>query len=574
LTDDPQYPRGQSKLDEANDTSPSHRLMDAKPPSRRGSRALASGVTSGVTSSVGSSNAGHNAAYGVLSEGSRFGAYVVGACIGQGGMARVYRAEHEGLQRQVALKVLSDGLGKDSDGHERFLREARIAAAIKHPNVVNIFDVGVHHGTPYLVMELLEGTDLDAYVETKGRLDEATIMDVIVPIAAGLAAVHDAGIVHRDLKPGNIFLARGRNDEIEPRLLDFGISKSSGPDQMKLTSARGLLLGTPFYMSPEAARGTEMTPLSDQYALGVVLYECATGVNPFTQATSFAEVVRRVTTGEFPPVASHNPLLSKRMVAIIERAMHLDPARRFPDIRAMGRELLVLAGQRTRVTWGLSFTDLIPRGALARVQHGSDGAMTGRQRQGKKSSRAWFALPAALGVVGLIGGSWAVDKDRKRARSELAATMPRTGSAPIESDSAHALALRPVAQPEPAPGALPAAAPRLLGQRLTEQRLAAADVEDTRDVGSRSEVEDSVNTATSTRAATPTIDLAVEMERALAKAPRAERRRVIRRTPAAAPKAQAAQQAEEKPEWISGRQASAPGSRGANRGTNNAPILD
>jgi eukaryotic-like serine/threonine-protein kinase len=279
-------------------------------------------------------------------------------------MARVYRAEHEALQRQVALKVLLDPSGS-ADGHERFLREARIAAAIKHPNVVNIFDVGVDGSTPYLVMELLEGVDLDAFMAGKPRLDEATTMDIIVPIAGALAAVHEAGIVHRDLKPGNIFLARGRNDEIEPRLLDFGISKSVG-DQLKLTYAQGPVMGTPYYMSPEAAAGGEMTPLSDQYALGVVLYECVTGVNPFAGASSFPEVVHRVTLGDCKPVALQNPQLSRRLAAIIERAMQVDPARRFADMRAMGRELLMLAGQRTRITWGLSFNNL-PSGGPPRM---------------------------------------------------------------------------------------------------------------------------------------------------------------------------------------------------------------
>ena len=206
-------------------------------------------------------------------EGTRIGGYLLQECIGQGGMARVYRAEHEGLQRQVAVKVLLEARG---EGHERFLREARIAAAIKHRNVVNIFDVGVDRGIPFLVMELLEGADLDSFMGGKNRLDEATTMEIIVPITSALSTVHDAGIVHRDLKPGNIFLARGGNDELEPRLLDFGISKSVG-DQLRLTSTHGPVLGTPFYMSPEAASGAEMTPLSDQYALGVVLAPATRG---------------------------------------------------------------------------------------------------------------------------------------------------------------------------------------------------------------------------------------------------------------------------------------------------------
>lgn len=287
-------------------------------------------------------------------EGSKFGVYVVGPCIGEGGMARVYRAEHAGLKRQVALKVMTQGFARDSEGRERFLREARIAAAIKHPNVVNIFDVGVCQGIPYLVMELLEGEDLEKVLLSKGVLDEGTIIDLVVPVVAGLVAVHDAGIVHRDLKPGNIFLARGRNDEIEPKLLDFGISKASGKDHLKLTAANGSLMGTPFYMAPEAVQGAEMTPLSDQYALGVVLRECATGKNPF-EGNNFAEVVGLISNARYSAISEVNPRLSKRFAAIIDRAMSLDPKNRFEDMRGMGRQLLMLAGQRTRITWGLTF---------------------------------------------------------------------------------------------------------------------------------------------------------------------------------------------------------------------------
>src|SRR5262245_6364863 len=249
---------------------------------------------------------------------------------------------------------MTQGFARDSEGRERFLREARIAAAIKHPNVVNIFDVGVCQGIPYLVMELLEGEDLEKVLLSKGALDESTIIDLVVPFVAGLVAVHDAGIVHRDLKPGNIFLARGRNDEIEPKLLDFGISKASGGEHMKLTAATGSLMGTPFYMAPEAVQGAEMTPLSDQYALGVVLRECATGKNPF-EGNNFAEVVGLISSARYTSINEVNPRLSKRFAAIIERAMSLDPKNRFEDMRAMGRQLLMLAGQRTRITWGLTF---------------------------------------------------------------------------------------------------------------------------------------------------------------------------------------------------------------------------
>jgi serine/threonine protein kinase len=540
-----------------DDSQPPGNSVERKGPRSSGTERsdTAAGLQKRVSREQGSSP-------GVLTENSRFGAYVVGECIGQGGMARVYRAEHEGLQRQVALKVLLDGLGKDSDGHERFLREARIAAAIKHPNVVNIFDVGVHQGTPYLVMELLEGVDLDAFVETKNRLDEATIMDIVVPIAGALAAVHDAGIVHRDLKPGNIFLARGRNDEIEPRLLDFGISKSMRPDQMKLTSARGLVMGTPFYMSPEAARGAEMTPLSDQYALGVVLYECATGVNPFTPANSFAEVVQRVTTGTFQPVATHNALLSKKMVAIIERAMQLDPERRFPDMRAMGRELLMLAGQRTRITWGLSFNQLAPLS-----NHPKAAASFAKAKKSRGSRRALLAVPAVVAAL-LLAGAWTVSRQQHNDRlaDATAGAAPLTAPDTHEMDSAQALALRPNL-----PSAEPSPAPRDLAPVVADK---SADRPELDPVGQALPRETALDAKPAPAAGGGGTEVAVAVRDALRKPPRSRTGSRKRSNPTAALAAPAISVADT-PDWAPAASRTAAASdTAAHRGTNNAPILD
>jgi serine/threonine protein kinase len=342
--------------------------------------------------------------------GARFDGYVLGKCIGHGGMAHIFQAEHEGLRRQVALKALGAMFARDAEGRERFLREARIAAAIKHPNVVNLFDVGVYAETPYLVMELLEGADLDALLEPKKPLPEDTLLDIMIPVVAGLAAVHDAGVVHRDLKPGNIYLARGARGEIVPKLLDFGISKSMGSEQLKVTSANGLLMGTPAYMSPEALRGEEMTPASDQYSFGIVLYECATGVNPFAVST-FAETVRLITSGEFPRPSTHNPALSRRLESIIERALSLEPEDRFADVRELGRELLSLAGQRTRLTWGLSFGDTaslaapeLTRKLTARLTHVRDTQSQSRTRPQRRRlhNALAVAIPLALLATGLV----------------------------------------------------------------------------------------------------------------------------------------------------------------------------
>jgi eukaryotic-like serine/threonine-protein kinase len=378
---------------------------------------------------------------GALAPGGQFGVYRVGACIGEGGMARIYQAEHAGLRRQVALKVLLDASTRAPEGRERFLREARIAAAIKHPNVVNIFDVGVHDDTAFLVMELLTGTDLEQLIEERGALDEATIVDIMIPVLAGLTAVHDAGVVHRDLKPGNVFLAQGRYDEVDPKLLDFGICKAPGPEQLRLT-ANGMLIGTPFYMSPEGLRGEEMTPSSDQYSLGVVMYECATGTNPFG-ATTFAEIFRLIGAGQYPLPSSIRPQISKRLERIILRAMNLDPAQRFKDLREMGRELLLLAGQRTRITWSLSFGEIErPKASGTQTwkvpQGSSPPAAPPDEPRGRK--RALFALPLLLLAAAAVLGSSGVFSSRAREEPRL----PRPSAAPV------AVAPAPAALNEPA----------------------------------------------------------------------------------------------------------------------------
>jgi serine/threonine-protein kinase len=369
-------------------------------------------------------------------------------------MARIYRAEHEGLRRSVALKVLLDGFAQDPEGHERFLREGRIAAAIKHPNVVNIFDVGFQDSTPYLVMELLEGQDLEALMYSQGSMPESALVDIIVPIVAGLAAVHDAGVIHRDLKPGNIFLARGRNDEIEPKLLDFGISKAAESEQFKLTTARGLLMGTPLYMSPEGIQGGEITPLSDQYSLGVVLYECCTGFNPFA-ADTLAETVRRVTMGDFPPVAQQNPAVSKRMARIVGRAMSLDPSHRFSSLREMGRELLYLAGQRTRITWSLSFGEVNPK-RTGNASVLSSSASSGSTPPPARSYGRYSSVAAILFGVVLFGAAGALLWSAQSTDPEV----PTVALHSLKGEAASTPGAAPVPPGSVAPPASNASAPK------------------------------------------------------------------------------------------------------------------
>lgn len=403
-----------------------------------------------------------------LTPGSTFGVYEVGPCIGEGGMARIYQAEHAGLGRKVALKVLIDDFARDSDGRKRFLREARLAAAVKHPNVVNIFDVGLYDDIPYLVMELLEGQDLEQLLGAKGRVDEGLLIDIMIPVLAGLSAVHDAGIVHRDLKPGNIFLAKGRHNDLEPKLLDFGISREERQERFKLTT-NPMILGTPLYMAPETLQRNEVTPRSDQYSVAVMMYECATGCTPYEGAT-FPELATLITTGQYVAPAAVNPELSKRLVRIIERAMSLQPTERFADVREMGRELLSLAGQRTRITWGLSFGDTgegQPESTLpvGRSIQAAPSAPPPAHRR-RPPTPQWFWFAPLLLVAALF--AW-----HSRGLSERAGSRSGPPTAPREESRGPAASTQPGADMAPLFRA-PSASPTDLGSPRAATDLAAA----------------------------------------------------------------------------------------------------
>ncbi|MEY2933978.1 MAG: hypothetical protein RL033_4727 [Pseudomonadota bacterium] len=289
-----------------------------------------------------------------LPAGSQLGNYVVLACIGRGAMANVYRAEHSLLNKQVALKVMASALHASTEARQRFLREARAVAAIQHANVVTISDAGLFEGTPYLVMELLEGEDLEQHLQHHGPFAASELIALALPLVAALAAAHDAGVIHRDLKPGNIFLARGSADEVVPKLLDFGISKfasSSEPPNLAVT-AFDQLIGSPLYLPPEALQGSrKLTARSDQYSLGVVLYECITGRAPFYH-DDLVPLLNAICEGSCPAPCQLRRETPPALEQVILRAMSVDPRQRFAHIRELGQALLELADPHAQHRWG------------------------------------------------------------------------------------------------------------------------------------------------------------------------------------------------------------------------------
>jgi serine/threonine protein kinase len=265
------------------------------------------------------------------------GRYRIEALLGRGGMGVVYGAIHELTQRRVALKLV-DSEGADQPAlHDRFLSEARTAAAVRHPNVVDVLDMGTHAGSPYLVMELLEGCSLDALLEKKQALSFAQILDWMFPLMGALASLHEAGIVHRDVKPSNIFLShsgRGR-PTLVPKLLDFGLARALS--DARLTRS-GVVLGTPLYMAPEHAAGAQVGPQADVWSMGVVLFECVTGVLPFT-STDRSALAAQILAGHVRSVRQVRADVPPALASVIDNALQRELGVRHASMRAFAQAL-------------------------------------------------------------------------------------------------------------------------------------------------------------------------------------------------------------------------------------------
>ena len=269
-----------------------------------------------------------------LSRGSRLGPYEILAPLGAGGMGEVWRARDDRLGREVAIKTLPDSLALDADARARFTREARAVAALSHPNVLAIFDVGENAGVAYAVTELLDGVSLRSHLGD-GPLAPRRVADWALQIAEGLAAAHEKGIVHRDLKPENIFVTRdGR-----VKLLDFGLARreeeAARDDARTLTRAArtdpGTVLGTAAYMAPEQARGLPTDHRSDLFSFGAVLWEMLAGRRVFPGASA-AEVMASVLR-DVPPALPATSGLADALAEVAGHCLEKDPVQRFQSAR-------------------------------------------------------------------------------------------------------------------------------------------------------------------------------------------------------------------------------------------------
>jgi Tol biopolymer transport system component len=318
-----------------------------------------------------------------LPSGTKLGPYEIQSPLGAGGMGEVYRAHDGRLDRTVAIKVLPASFSADRDRLQRFAQEARAAAALNHPNILSIFDIGEDHGAPYVVSELLEGETLRDRLRS-GPLPIRKATDYALQVMRGLAAAHEKGIVHRDLKPENLFLT----EDGRAKILDFGLAKltlpatqsESGDAPTIQATEPGLVMGTVGYMSPEQVKGKPADARSDIFAFGAILYEMISGKRAF-HGDSTAETMSSILKDDPPELTETNRNVSPALERIVRHCLEKNPAERFQSARDVAFNLEALTDISTAR----------PSGAVRAIPE-------------ETSSRRWL-LPA-LGVL-LLLASWA-----------------------------------------------------------------------------------------------------------------------------------------------------------------------
>ncbi|HVL53386.1 MAG TPA: Stk1 family PASTA domain-containing Ser/Thr kinase, partial [Vitreimonas sp.] len=347
------------------------------------------------------------------------GRYRLIELLGQGGMATIYRARDNQLERDVAVKLLRPEYGRDPDFLSRFRQEAQAAASLNHPNVVSVFDYGQDNAGPFIVMELIDGEDLSAIIRRTGALPPRQAARLTADAARALEVAHRRGIVHRDVKPGNIMV--GRDGRV--KVTDFGIARAVAEAQMTLP---GTTLGSVHYFSPEQARGEATTPGSDVYSLGIVLYELLTGRRPWGGDSAAAIAMARL-SGAVPSPSAARAGIPPALEAIVRRAMSLDPAARYATGGALAEVLDGFLADQGASSSGLGAAGagLVPAG------HADEPGAT---------SAATLAGAAGVGAAGAAGAG-------------AAATARPTGPATVASGVARPNASRVPYAPDAYAGA-------------------------------------------------------------------------------------------------------------------------
>ncbi len=335
--------------------------------------------------------------------GETIGPFRLVGRLGAGGMGEVYLAEDTRLGRKVALKLLSRSLVGDSQSRKRFLREARLASALDHPNICTIHDIGEASGHLYIAMQYIEGKTLRQLIVDR-PLDSASLLPISLQVADGLAAAHAHGIIHRDIKSSNIIITpRG-----QAKVLDFGLARplEKETDREGELTLTGIVMGTPAYMSPEQARGAALDQRSDIFSFGVVLYEMATGRIPF-RGKSKAEVMNAVINHSHLPAGELNPNVPPELAAVIDRALSKESNERYQSIGEMISALRCVASQI-----GIQAQSVSSFGALSET---TAPYTPPRQTSATQSEHKLPARKIALAIgLALVGFAFAINFLRPR----------------------------------------------------------------------------------------------------------------------------------------------------------------
>ncbi|WP_187143012.1 protein kinase domain-containing protein [Terriglobus albidus] len=338
--------------------------------------------------------------------GSFIGPYQILGSLGRGGMGSVFRALDTRLHREVALKVLHEDLSMP-EMHERFLREARAASALNHPNIRTIFDIGDHNGDPYMVMELLDGETLRDSID-RGPMPVAEVLAYGIEVAEALAAAHAKNIVHRDIKPANVFLVPRPSGAWQAKVLDFGLAKierlTGHSQHTQDLTVTGSTVGTVAYMSPEQARGEQLDTRSDLFSLGVVLYEMATGCVPFDGATS-AVIFVNILSHDPPAMKSFGANVPRDLEKVILKLLAKDRKNRYQSAGDVAAALEEIRDGGKKAPWMQRNKAPVndpgdPRSVDRRIRRTSSPPVPGGRRENDLPERASqpFIPPSKMGV--------------------------------------------------------------------------------------------------------------------------------------------------------------------------------
>jgi serine/threonine-protein kinase len=332
------------------------------------------------------------------------GKYRIEQELGVGGMGKVYRASQQSDGHPVAVKILHDRLVEDAAARTRFSREVKAAGRLTHVNTVAVTDFGqTEEGHVYLVMELLEGRTLREMLAKEAPLETARAVSFMLQVSAAVAAAHEAGVIHRDLKPANIFVTQSPDAPSVVKVLDFGIAKlaaeSLDEDEPRTLSPIGVMVGTPRYMSPEQCEGLELTPASDVYSLGVILYEMLTGMVPFSGSSPAAIALKH--SSEYPrPPREIVAAVPSELEIIVLYALEKDPANR-PSNAAEFRNQLV----RLVETLGLEHHALIASPDIAALRDVAKESPSGRLVVDLSKLREGRVLTSGGNEINVVGQS-------------------------------------------------------------------------------------------------------------------------------------------------------------------------